>query len=186
MNVTELKIGNYIEEEGNIYLVLDKQLNKTAMAKMNVTLKVKNMRTGSVTEITRKGGYNIETIFVEKKQMQFLYDDGTFLVFMDQETYEQIEIPKERLENEVQYLKGEEIVEILGYEGEIFGVSLPAKVVLKITSCEPAVRGDTVNKATKDAILETGLKIRVPLFIEEGEEVYVRTDTGEFDGRANK
>jgi len=183
-NVTEIKNGYYIIEEGNVYLVLDKQLNKTAMAKMNVTLKVKNMRTGSVTEITRKGGYDVETIRIDKKQMQYLYDDGNFLVFMDQETYEQIEIEKGRLTNELQYLKGEEVVEIISYEGEIFGISLPPKVALKITSCESAVRGDTVNKATKEATLETGLKIRVPLFIEEGETVNVRTDNGEFDGRA--
>ena len=83
-----------------------------------------------------------------------------------------------------QFLKGDEIVEITSYEGEILGINLPAKVALKIVECEPAVRGDTVNKPTKPAILETGLKVRVPLFIEDGEEVLVRTDTGEYDGRA--
>ena len=116
--------------------------------------------------------------------MQYLYDTGDALVFMDQETYDQIEISKDRLEWETQFLKGEEIVEITSYEGEILGLNLPAKVALKTVECEPAVRGDTVNNAMKDAVLETGLKVRVPLFIEDGEVILVRTDNGQYDGRA--
>ena len=94
---------------------------------------------------------------------------GDFLVFMDQETYEQIEISKDRLKWEIQFLKTECIVEITSYEGEILGINLPPKVALKIVECEAAVRGDTVNKAMKNAKLETGLEIKVPLFIENGE-----------------
>ena len=184
VNVTELRPGNYFIEEGNIFQVLDILLNKTAMRKMVAKVKVKNLRTGAVTEISRNSGYAIETIRLEKRQMQYLYDTGDALCFMDQETYEQIEISKDRLEWELKFLKGEEIVEITSYEGEILGINLPPKVALKITHCEPAIRGDTVNKAMKDAVLETGHKIRVPLFIEEGEEVLVRTDTGDYDGRA--
>ena len=180
----ELRPGNYFIEEGNIYQVLDILLNKTAMRKMVAKVKVKNLRTGAVTEISRNSGYGIETIRLEKRQMQYLYDTGDALCFMDQETYEQVEISKTRLEWELSFLKGEEIVEIISYEGEILGINLPAKVALKITHCEPAIRGDTVNKAMKDAILETGLKVRVPLFIEEGEVVLVRTDNGDYDGRA--
>ena len=184
VNVTELRPGNYFIEDGNIYKVLDILLNKTAMRKMVASVKVKNMRTGSVTEISRNSGYAIENIRLDKKAMQYLYDTGDFLVFMDQETYDQVEIPVERLTWEKQFLKGDEVVEITSYEGEILGVNLPAKVALKITQCDPGVRGDTVNKPTKPATLETGLVVRVPLFIEEGEEVLVRTDTGEYDSRA--
>ena len=184
VNVTELRPGNFFEEEGNIYQVLDILLNKTAMRKMVAKVKVKNMRTGAISEISRNSGYGIETIRLDKKQMQYLYDTGDALVFMDQNTYEQIEIGKERLEWEKQFLKGDEIVEITAYEDEVLGINLPAKVALKIVECEPAVRGDTVNKAMKDAVLETGLKVRVPLFIENGEVVSVRTDNGEYDGRA--
>ena len=117
--------------------------------------------------------------------MNFLYDDGSFLVFMDQESYEQISIEKNKLEWELNFLKANQEIEVVSYEEEILGISLPAKVNLLITECEPAVRGDTVNKPTKPAILETGWKVRVPLFIEEGEVVSVRTDTGEYDGRAS-
>ena len=184
VNVTELRPGNFFLEEGNIYQVQDILLNKTAMRKMVAKLKIKNLRSGAIVEISRNSGYMIETIRLDKRQMQYLYDTGDFLVFMDQESYDQIEVPHSRLEWEKQFLKGDEMVEISSYEGEIIGINLPAKVALKITACEPAVRGDTVNKAMKDATLETGLKIRVPLFINEGEVVSVRTDDGSYDGRA--
>ncbi len=184
MNVTELRPGNYFEEEGNLYYVLDILLNKTAMRKMVAKVKVKNVRTGAITELSANSGYQVETVRLDKKKMNYLYDNGDFLVFMDNETYEQVEIPKSRLEWEIKFLKENQEVEITSYEDEILGVNLPAKVTLKITHCEPAVRGDTVNKAMKDAIVETGLKIRVPLFINEGDDVLVRTDTGDYDGRA--
>lgn len=185
VNVTELRPGNYFEEEGNIYKVLDILLNKTAMRKMVAKVKVKNMRTGAVTEISRNSGYQIDTIRLDKKQMSFLYDDGDNLVFMDQVTYDQIEIAKERLEWEKQFLKGEELVEIQSYGDEILGINMPAKVSLKVTECDPATRGDTINKAMKEVTLETGFKTKVPMFIEEGETVIIRTDNGEYDGRAN-
>ena len=184
INVTELRPGNYFIEDGNIYKCLDILLNKTAMRKMVAVVKAKNMRTGGIIEISRNSGYAIENIRLDKKPMQYLYDTGDFLVFMDQDTYEQIEISKSRLEWESKFLKGEEIVDITSYDGEVLDITLPAKVALKIVECEPAVRGDTVNKPTKPAVLETGITVRVPLFIEEGEVVLVRTDNGEYDGRA--
>lgn len=184
VNVTELRPGNYFEEEGNIYRVIDILLNKTAMRKMVAKVKVKNLRTGAVTEIARNSGYQIETIHLDKKQMQYLYDSGDTLVFMDQNTYEQVEISKDRLQWESQLLKGDELVEIISYGSEILGVNLPAKVALKVTQCDPATRGDTINKAMKEVTLETGLKTKVPMFIEEGEVVLIRTDNGEYDGRA--
>ena len=184
VNVTELRPGNFFIDEGNLYRVEDILLNKTAMRKMVAKVKVKNLRTGAIVEIARNSGYMVENVRLDKKQMQYLYDTGDALCFMDQETYEQIEISKDRLEWEKQFLKGDEIVEITSYEGEILGINLPAKVALKIVECDPAVRGDTVNKPTKSATLETGLKVRVPLFIENGETVLVRTDNGEYDGRA--
>ena len=184
VNVTELRPGNYFIDEGNLYQVLDILLNKTAMRKMVAKVKVKNVRTGTINELARNSGYMVDNVRLDKRQMQYLYDSGDFLVFMDQETYDQVEIPVERLQWEKQFLKGDEIVEITSYEGEILGVNLPVKVALKITQCDPGVRGDTVNKPTKPATLETGLVVRVPLFIEEGEEVLVRTDNGEYDGRA--
>jgi elongation factor P len=184
MNATELRPGNYFIEDGNLYLVMDILLNKTAMRKMVAKVKTKNVRTGAITELSFNSGYNVEPVRLEKKKMNYLYDSGDFLVFMDNETYEQIELPRNRLEDQIQFLKENLEVDILTFEDEILGITLPAKVVLKITHCEPAVRGDTVNKAMKDATLETGATVRVPLFVNEGDEIYVRTDTGDYDGRA--
>lgn len=184
MNVTELRPGNYFIDEGNLYQVLDILLNKTAMRKMVAKVKAKNMRTGAIIELARNSGYDVEKALLSKKKMGFLYDDGVNFVFMDNDTYEQIEINKDRLEWEKNFLVSGSEIEILFYDDEILGISLPSTVALTITECEPGVRGDTVNKAMKQATLETGLKTKVPLFINNGEKILVRTDTGEYDGRA--
>ena len=184
MNVTELRPGNYFIDEGNLYQVLDILLNKTAMRKMVAKVKAKNMRTGAIIELARNSGYDVEKASLSKKKMGFLYDDGVNFVFMDNDTYEQIEINKDRLEWEKNFLVSGSEIEILFYDEEILGISLPSTVALTITECEPGVRGDTVNKAMKQAVLETGLKTKVPLFINNGEKILVRTDTGEYDGRA--
>lgn len=184
MNVTELRPGNYFIDEGNLYQVLDILLNKTAMRKMVAKVKAKNMRTGAIIELARNSGYDVEKALLSKKKMGFLYDDGVNFVFMDNDTYEQIEINKDRLEWEKNFLVSGSEIEILFYDEEILGISLPSTVALTITECEPGVRGDTVNKAMKQAVLETGLKTKVPLFINNGEKILVRTDTGEYDGRA--
>ena len=103
---------------------------------------------------------------------------------MDKVSFEQLEITREKLSWEVNFLVTEQDIEILLYETEILGVSLPAKVALKVNECEPAVKGDTINKAMKEATLETGFKLRVPLFISEGETISIRTEDGSYDGRA--
>lgn len=184
VNVTEIRPGNTFEFEGNIYTCLDIDLNKTAMAKMKVKVKSKNVKTGAVLDLSFIGGDKVDLLRLDKKQMQYLYDDGTGYVFMDLETYDQISIDKERLQWESNFLVPESTVTITMYENEIIGVELPAKVTLKIVECEPAVRGDTVNKAMKDAYLETGLKVRVPLFVENGESIIVFTNDGSYDSRA--
>ena len=184
MNVTELKSGNYFIDEGNLYQVLDNHLNKTAMRKMVAKVKVKNMRTGAITEISRNSGYDVEKVGITKKKMAYLYDAGDTLVFMDNETYDQIEISKERLEWELKFLKPNDNVSITMYESEILGVILPDKVELQIVECEQAVKGDTATSASKNAVLETGLEIKVPLFIQNGEMVIISTADGKYSGRA--
>ncbi|MBR2676296.1 MAG: elongation factor P [Solobacterium sp.] len=183
--VNDLKPGTTFENEGNIYSVLDIDHNKTAMRQMIVKVKVKNLRTGVINEISFTGGDKVEQAHIDKKEMQYLYDDGDNFVFMDNETYEQIEIPKSRLEWEKQFMKENDNVTISMYEGkEILGVILPDKVELQIVECEPAVKGDTATSATKNAKVETGLDIRVPLFIQNGEMVLISTADGKYSGRA--
>ncbi len=184
INVTELRPGNYFTEAGEIYNVLDILLNKTAMRKMIAKLKVKNVRTGAITEQTYNSGYQIDRISISKHKMTYLYDSGDFLVFMNTETFEQVELQKESLTWELNFIVPNAEVEMAGYEGEIFGITLPPKVALKISECAPGVKGNTVQNASKDAIVETGLRVSVPLFIEEGEVIMVKTTDGSYDGRA--
>lgn len=184
INVTELRPGNYFEDEGALYQVLDILLNKTAMRKMVAKIKVKNLRTGAIFELARNSGYGVEEVRLEKKNMQYLYDAGETLCFMDGKTFEQIELPKANLQNEIPYLAPNGEVIIVSYNDEILGIQLPAKVALTVTECEPAVKGDTINSAMKDAVLETGYKLRVPLFVNKGDKISVDTMTGKYDGRA--
>lgn len=185
ISANDLRAGNVYEYDGSHWMVLDIMLNKTAMRKMVVKVKSKNIKTGAITDITFNGGEKVEIVHLDKRPMQYLYDDGDGLVFMNMETFEQISITKERLAWELNFLKENATVDITSLNGEIIGIALPTKVALQIVNTEPAVRGDTVNKAMKDAELETGYHVRVPLFIESGETIVVRTDTGEYDGRAN-
>lgn len=182
--VNDLKPGTTFENEKNIYVVLDLQLNKTAMRQMIVKVKVRNLRTGVINELTFTGGDKVEQAHVEKRQMQYLYDSGEALVFMDNDTYDQIEIGKERLEWEMKFLKENDMVTVTSYEGEILGVALPDKVALKVVECEPAVKGDTATSASKNAKVETGLELRVPLFINQDEMILVNTADGKYSGRA--
>ena len=182
--VNDLTPGVSFTYENNLYLVLDIQHNKTAMRKMVIKVKSKNMRTGAITDLAFTGGDKIETIHIDKSQMQYLYDDGEFIVFMDTETYEQVSLDKSKLAWELKFLRPNEIVEIISYNGEFLGINLPAKVALKVTKTEPGVKRDTATRAMKDATLETGLVIKVPLFVEQDEEGYVGTDSGAYDCRA--
>lgn len=116
--------------------------------------------------------------------MQYLYDTEDSMVFMDNETYDQIEIPSERLTWEKQFIKPENNVNITSYEGEILGIQLPDKVTLQVVECEAAVKGDTATSASKNAVLETGLEVKVPLFINQDEMIVVNTNDGKYSGRA--
>ncbi len=188
--VNDLKPGMTIDsEDGELYSVLNVDHNKTAMRQMIIKVKVKNLRSGVIKELNFTGGDKVETAHIERKEMQYLYDDGMNLVFMDTSTYDQTEIPKERLEWEMKFMKPNDNVSISIYEKgedefEILGVILPDKVELQITECEQAVKGDTATSATKNAVVETGLEIKVPLFIQSGEMVLINTATGEYSGRA--
>ncbi|MCF0112835.1 MAG: elongation factor P [Bacilli bacterium] len=185
INVTELRPGNYFIDEGNLYRVIDILLNKTAMRKMVAKVKVKNLRTGAITELARNSGYGVEDIRIDKKNMQYLYDGGETLVFMDNSSYEQVELAKTNYTDIMPFLAPNAEVIMVSYEDEILDVQLPSKVALTIVECEPGVRGDTVsNGGSKDAVLETGMTIRVPLFINQGDKITVDTTTGKYDGRA--
>ena len=184
INCTEIKPGQCFTWENELYQCIDIQLNKTAMAKMKVKVKVKQPKTGVVKELSLISGDKVGEAYIDKRPMQFLYDGGDMMVFMDQETYEQIEIPKDRLEWESNFLVANLDVNIMIYQGEILGLILPDKVELELTECEPAVKGDTATNVTKAATVETGATVQVPIFIEEGETIKIDTRTGEYLGRS--
>jgi len=184
VNVNDLKNGMTILFEDNIYVVLDTQHVKPGKGAAFVKAKLKNLRTGSIIEKTFNSSIKVEKATIEKVSMQFLYANGDMFNFMNMQTYEQIELSKDQLGDDTLYLKEGLDVLISFFQGEMLGVILPEKVDMKIASTEPAVKGNTTNNATKDAVLETGLKIKVPLFIEQDEIVSVYTADGKYAGRA--
>ena len=182
--VNDLKLGSTFLENDNLYLVLDINRNKSARGQMVIKVKVKNHRSGATTELSYTAGDKVEGVQLDKRSMLYLYDEGDMIVFMDNESYDQVSIPRSRLEWELNFLVPNKIATITYYNSEVIGIELPAKVSLVVAETADAVRGDTVTRATKDAVLETGYKLRVPLFIEQEEVIVVNTTTGEYDSRA--
>ncbi len=183
VSTNEIKNGMAIEFEGNLYTILEFLHVKPGKGGAFVRTKLKNMRTGSIIDYTFNADVKVKKAMIDKTKMSYLYNDGANVVMMDPESYEQIEIPNERLQNEMNYMIEGQIFEVVSYEGEILGVNLPDKVVLTIVECDPAVRGDTKTNAMKDAKVETGLLVKVPLFVENGQRIIVDTRTGAYDGR---
>jgi len=150
-----------------------------------VRTKVKNLRTGRQLDKTFRSGEKVEEADVEDHKMQYLYQDGEDLVFMDSETYDQMHLSREVIGEAVKFLKENMEISVILYEGQPINVELPAFVIAEIKKTDPGVKGDTASGATKPATLETGAVVQVPLFIKEGENVRVDTRTGEYVERVN-
>ena len=184
INVNDIKNGMTILFEDNIYTVLEFSHVKPGKGAAFVQAKLKNLRTGSIVEKRFNSGVKLEKAMVEKKSMHFLYASGDVYNFMNMETYEQIEITKDQIGDDAKFLKEDLIVDVTFFHGELLGVILPEKIEMKVVETEPAVKGNTTNNALKDAVLETGLKVRVPLFVEQGEMIIVSTKDGKYVSRA--
>ena len=183
INTNDFKTGLTITYEGNLYQVLEFQHVKPGKGAAIVKTKLKNLRTGSIVEKTYNSGIKVPTANVDKIKMQYLYNDGNMYSFMNMNTYEQVEIDKSQISNEVKFLKeGLEVI-LYFYENEMLGIELPEKIDFKIIQTEPAVKGNTATNATKDAIIETGYLVKVPLFIEQDEEIIVSTKDGKYVSR---
>ncbi|MFN3994985.1 MAG: elongation factor P [bacterium] len=176
--------GVVIEYEGNLWQVIDYQHTKIAQARAFVSTKIKNLKTGQVLEKKFDSEEKFKRAIIETKPMQALYKDQDNLYLMDQETFEQYEIPLKIIEKEIGFIKDGDIVNVMMYEGNPIAVSLPSTVVLKVEYTEKAVKGDRVSSVMKPATLETGITINVPIFIDIGESIIVNTETGEYVGRA--
>lgn len=180
----DFKTGMTILFEGNIYTILEFMHVKPGKGGAFVNSKLRNMRTGAIIDYTFRAGIKIEKAIIEKTKMQYLYASGEYHVFMNNETYEQVEIPQVQIENELKYICEGMEVEVVFYGTEILGVNLPDKVTLEVVKCDPAIKGDTKTNALKDAIVATGLLVKVPMFIEEGDSIIISTDSGKYSSRA--
>ncbi len=184
ISVNDFKTGMTIIYEDAIYQVLEFQHVKPGKGAAFVKAKLRNLRTGSIIEKTFNSSVRVEQARIEKRDMQFLYSQGDSYFFMNMETYDQVELTEKQLGDEIKFLKENLIVTISFYEGEVLGLILPDKIEMKIVHSEPAVKGNTSSGAMKDATLETGMVIKVPLFVEEGETVVISTSDGKYVSRA--
>ncbi|MBN1595804.1 elongation factor P [candidate division FCPU426 bacterium] len=176
----DAKPGTYLELDNNLFVVIEYNHVKPGKGGAFIRLKLRNLRLGTVVDRTVNSGEKMTSPEVEEKKMQFLYKQGDEYVFMDQDTYEQIHLTRASLGDKINWLKEEMIVDMLMHQGESLDLQLPFKVELKVTHTEPSVRGNTVTNVTKEAVVETGAKIQVPMFVNEGDMVRIDTRTGEY------
>ncbi|MFH1395144.1 MAG: elongation factor P [Candidatus Omnitrophota bacterium] len=180
----QFRTGGIINYNGQFHEVLEAQHHKPGKGGAFIRVKLRNLVTGSIISMTLRPEDTFEEVFVENKQMQYLYKDDMGYCFMDEATYEQIHVSAGIIGEKVDYLKENMVVLVKICNGEILGVEPPIHVVLRIVSTEPGCKGDTVSGATKPATLETGKIVKVPLFVEQGQLIKVDTRTGEYIERA--
>ncbi len=184
ISVNDFKTGLTIEVDKDLFTVIDFQHVKPGKGAAFVRSKLKNLRNGNVVERTFRAGESVQRAIIESRPMQYLYQAGKEYTFMDNETYEQQTLTEKQLEWEKKFLIENMIVTIVSYEGEILGIHLPNHVHLKVTETEPSIKGNTATGATKSAIVETGLQLQVPLFIQEGDVLVIDTREGKYISRA--
>lgn len=180
IEANKLREGTTFEMDGELYEVVDYQHSYIARRSADVRVKLRNLRTGTITDRTFSPDERLNDFRLELREVQYLYNDGQFYHFMDTETYEQPALPAKTLGKAVNYLKENMTLHIATYGDEPIRVELPTTVDLEVTEAPPGYAGDTATGATKRVTLETGLKIQVPLFVERGDVVRVDTRTSEY------
>lgn len=184
ISTNEFKNGMTIYVEGVLYQIVEFQHVKPGKGGAFVRTKLKNFKTGAVVDKTFRAGEKFEQAVVNRRAMQYLYNDGSDYVFMDTESYEQISVPTSFLSDETKFLKENMNVLIAIHDGQPIGLEMPITVELEVTETDPGLKGDTASGGTKPATLETGAIIQVPLFIKVGDVVKVDTRTGDYITRA--
>lgn len=182
----DFRNGVTIEYEGDIFVILEFQHVKPGKGAAFVRTKIKNLVTGAVVEKTFRPSEKMGKAHIDRKDMSYLYKDGELYHFMDNETYEQIAVNASDVGDALKFIKENELVKILSYNGSVFGIEPPLFVELEIIETEPGFKGDTATGANKPAIVETGASVNVPLFLGQGEKVKIDTRTGEYLGRVSK
>ncbi len=171
---------------GALCKIISYQHSKMGRAGAVVRTKLKNIVTGQVLENTFRSGEKIDEARIEAREMEYLYTDGDNYYFMDQETFDQNPIPKDVLGDDMNYIKENQIIKVMTYQDKPVGIEIPSAVVLEVTQTEPGVRGDTATNVNKPAVLETGLQVNVPIFVNEGDLIKIDTRTGDYLERAKK
>ena len=184
VSTNEFKTGMTINYEGNLYQIIEFLHVKPGKGPAFVRTKLRNLRSGAVIDNTFNAGVKVERAHIERSSMQFLYAMGDTYVFMNNENYEQLEIPISNLAHEKNFLLDGMEVKMMLFESEILGIELPEKVTLKVIEAEPGVKGNTASNATKNIVVETGYKLQAPMFIEAGDEIIINTSTGAYTSRA--
>ncbi len=180
----DFKNGVTFEMDGQVVQVIEFQHVKPGKGAAFVRTKLKNVITGAIVEKTFSPTDKFPPAYVERRDMQYLYNDGELYYFMDMETYEQIPVGKDLLGENFKFVKEEMICKVVSYKGSVFSVEPPTFVELMVTETEPGVKGDTATGATKPATVETGAQVKVPLFVDAGTKIKIDTRTGEYLARA--
>ena len=179
----DFRNGVTIELEGNIFQIIEFQHVKPGKGAAFVRTKLKNIKSGGVVEKTFRPTEKCPTARIDRKDMQYLYNDGDLFYFMDNESYEQIAIAKDAIGDALKFVKENEMCKVCSHNGNVFAVEAPLFVELMITETEPGFKGDTATGATKPATVETGATVQVPLFGDQGETIKIDTRTGEYLSR---
>jgi len=179
----EFRNGVTIELEGGIYTIIDFQHVKPGKGAAFVRSTLRNLETGSILERTFRPSEKMPRAHIDRRDLQYMYNDGQLYYFMDTESFEQLEINATEVADTMVFVKENEMVKVLEHNGRIFGIEPPMFVELAITETEPGFKGDTAQGATKPATVETGTTVKVPLFVSEGDVIKIDTRTGEYLGR---
>jgi len=180
----EFRNGVTFELEGNVYQITEFQHVKPGKGAAFVRSKLRNLRNGAIQEKTFRAGEKVAKAQIDNRKMQYLYANGDQHVFMDTESYDQIELSEDAIEYELKFLKENMEVHIMMYQGESLGVELPNSVVLEVTETEPGIKGDTASGGTKPATLQTGLVVQVPFFVNQGDHLIINTTDSSYVSRA--
>ena len=183
VSTNQFKNGMHIELDGSAWRILEFQHVKPGKGGAFVRTKLKNLDSGSVVDKTFRAGEKFARVHTETKNVQYLYDSGDEVVFMDEQSYEQISLPRETVLEALDYIEPSGTVQLLTVDGRPSGVQMPASVELTVAETEPGVRGDTVSNVTKPAKLATGAVVQVPLFVNQGDTIRIDTRTGDYQTR---
>lgn len=176
----DVRKGSTLDIDGKLVKVIDFSHNKQGRGSAQLRMSLKDLRTGSNTQLTVMAGTKFQSVRLERQHVQFLYREDTQYNFMDTETFDQITLDEVTVAEAAKFFREQDIIDLLTYDGEPIDIELPSSVVLAITQTDPGFKGDTATGGTKPATLETGLVVNVPLFLSEGDQVKVDTRSGEY------